>query len=169
MLANRSPGSFFWMCFTHIQCATARICAIQGGDRSIGLGGIGHFDECKSSGTASLPVFHQIDMLHGAVSLKEFPDRVLCGLKSQIAYKNIFQVISLHLMAGCSGLNENLSRVMRDVKCNPTITWSRTDLAHFESLNVGGCYGCNSYPMPAVHSSSDRLRGNVEANEHASR
>jgi hypothetical protein len=82
-------GQFFWACFPQVERTTTRTRSIQGHDCCICSSRVGHFNECKPAPTRALPA----------------------------CYENLFQIVSLHLMAGDSGLNDNLGRVMRDVKC----------------------------------------------------
>jgi hypothetical protein len=78
----------------NIQIATAKIHSIQGGYGSFGLTCIGHLHERKTSRSARITIRHQADTFHGPVLLKKRADGIFSRAEVQVAYKNLFHVIS---------------------------------------------------------------------------
>jgi hypothetical protein len=60
-------------CLVDIQRASAKLFPIQGGDGFLGFGGVGHFYECKSSGTSGVTISDQADLIDFAMGLKQGP------------------------------------------------------------------------------------------------
>jgi hypothetical protein len=75
--------------FVDIQCAAAKVFPIQGGDGLFSFRGIGHFYECKSSGTSSVTIGDQADLIDFAVGLKQGPQFRFGGAVREIANKKL--------------------------------------------------------------------------------
>jgi hypothetical protein len=78
----------------NVQIATAKIHSIQCGYGSFGLTCIGHLHERKTSRSARITIRHQADTFHGPVLLKKRADGIFSRAEVQVAYKNLFHVIS---------------------------------------------------------------------------
>jgi hypothetical protein len=78
----------------NVQIATAKIHSIQGGYGTLSLGCIGHLHERKTSRSAGITIRHQADTFHGPVLLKKRADGIFSCAEVQVAYKNLFHVIS---------------------------------------------------------------------------
>src|SRR5579864_4473497 len=59
-----------WLRLVDLQCAAAKIGAIQCGNGFVGFAGVRHLDESEAAGTSGFAVRDNAHALHGAVSLK---------------------------------------------------------------------------------------------------
>lgn len=59
--------------FVNVECASIQIGAVEGCDRLVRLGAIGHFDKCKAARTACIPIGHHADAFHVPVRLEKRP------------------------------------------------------------------------------------------------
>jgi hypothetical protein len=57
--------------FINVECTSIQIRAVEGCDRLVRLGAIGHFDECKAARTACIPIGHHADAFHVPVRLEK--------------------------------------------------------------------------------------------------
>jgi hypothetical protein len=67
---------------------------VQSGDGLFGLVLVRHFDERESARTACIPVSHDTYGLHCPVDFENGAHLFFTGTESQVAYENLFHVIS---------------------------------------------------------------------------
>jgi hypothetical protein len=75
--------------FVDIQCPPAEFFPVQSRDGFLGFGGVGHFYECKSSGTSGVTVGDQADLIDFAMGLKQGPQFRFRGAVREIANKKL--------------------------------------------------------------------------------
>jgi hypothetical protein len=75
--------------FVDFELPSVEITAVQGLDRPVGFGPVGHFDEAEPPGAAGVAVRDDANAFDGPVLRKQRPDRVFGGPEGQISYKNI--------------------------------------------------------------------------------
>jgi hypothetical protein len=75
--------------FVDVQCATTKLFPVQSRDGFFGFAGIGHFYECKSSGTSGVPVGDQADLIDFAMGLKQGAQFRFRGTVREIANKKL--------------------------------------------------------------------------------
>jgi len=92
-MAALGPGP----CFIHIEGASAQRLAVEGGDGSIGLGAIGHFDEAEPTRLAGIAVADQSDLLYGAIVFEQGTNGVFGRPEIQITDKNVFHLLPISL------------------------------------------------------------------------
>jgi hypothetical protein len=80
--------------FVDVQAPAAQLAAIECRDGLLGLIVVRHLHERKTPRSARIPVRHDTDAFHCPVDIKKSPYLFFTGAKSQIAYKNLFHVVS---------------------------------------------------------------------------
>jgi hypothetical protein len=80
--------------FVDVQPPAAQLAAIESGDGLLGLIVVRHLHKRKTPRSARIPVRHDTDAFHCPVDIKKSPYLFFTGAKSQIAYKNLFHVVS---------------------------------------------------------------------------
>jgi hypothetical protein len=75
--------------FVDIQCAPAEFFPVQSRDGLLGFRGVGHFYECKSSGTSGVTVGDQADLIDFAMGLKQGPQFRFGGAVREVANKKL--------------------------------------------------------------------------------
>jgi hypothetical protein len=73
----------------NVQRAAAKLFAIQSRDGFLGFGSVGHFYECKSSGTSGVTIGDQADLIDFAVRLKQRAQFRFRGAVGEIANKKL--------------------------------------------------------------------------------
>jgi hypothetical protein len=75
--------------FVDIQCAAAKIFAVQSRDGFFGFRGVGHFYKCKSSGASGVTVGDQADLIDFAVRFEQGSQLCFGGAVREVANKKL--------------------------------------------------------------------------------
>jgi hypothetical protein len=84
-----TPTARFRARFVYIEGAAIQLGSIQLSDGLLRVLRVGHFDECKTSGLAGVPVRNDIDSFNVAELGKSREQVLLRGLEAEIADKNV--------------------------------------------------------------------------------
>jgi hypothetical protein len=82
-----------------VKLSPAHVGPVESRNGAVRRGGIRHFHECEAARAPGIPVGDQIDALDCSMSFKQRPNCRFRRRKIQIAYENVFHVVSSNFMS----------------------------------------------------------------------
>ena len=82
-----------------VKLSPAHVGPVESRNGAVRRGGIRHFHECEAARAPGIPVGDQIDALDCSMSFKQRPNCRFRRRKIQIAYENVFDVVSSNFMS----------------------------------------------------------------------
>jgi hypothetical protein len=82
-----------------VELSAAHIGPVESRNGAVRRGGIRHFHECEAAGASGIPVGDQVDTLDCSMSFKQRPNCRFRRREIQIAYKDVFHVVSSNFTA----------------------------------------------------------------------
>jgi hypothetical protein len=121
-LATASAAFGLGTRFVDVERPSVEVGAVQSCDGLVGLAVVRHFDKCEAARSAGITISYDIHSRNVAVRLEKRADGGICGIKIQIAYKNILHsVLSVFQLCGLDKADLNSAKLRRDSQKAPQV------------------------------------------------